>query len=387
LPLKYGLFTTFGAMHFEDVIGHEELKIKLKATVDTGRVSHALMFTGKEGTGNLAMALAFGSYLLAKNSQNEQSTVLKCNNYTHPDFHFCYPINKTDTIKSSKIISKDFITEWREALLKNPYMASGEWMAHLGIDKKQGVINVEQAKEILKSLTLRPYESEYRVMLIWLPEKMNVATSNKILKILEEPPSKTVFLLVTQNPELLLPTIISRVQMVNVKPISQPELATALVQHFGQSQENADVVAKIAQGNYLEAQKLVSENEVRVFNQEMFIKWMRFLWQKEFMELIQWSEAMNRIGRERLMLFFKYGLHVFRESLILNYSDTSIQMTGGSELAFINKFAPYVNELNALDMVQLFEDAEYHISRNANAKILLMDVSLKMMKLVRKKVS
>ena len=373
-------------MQFEDVIGHEELKVSLKSMVDSGRVSHALMFTGKEGTGNLAMALAFGSYLLAKNSQNEQSAIIKCNKYAHPDFHFCYPINKTDRIKSAKIISKDFITEWREAVLNNPYMASGEWLAHLGIEKKQGLINVHQAKEILGALSLKPYESEYRVMLIWLPEKMNMESANKILKILEEPPAKTVFLLVSENPELLLPTIISRVQMVNVKPIAQTDLSKALVENFAQDQENADVISKIAQGNYLEAQKLVGDNEVRAFNQDMFIKWMRFLWQKEFMELMQWSETMNRVGRERLMLFFKYGLHVFRESLILNYSDSSIQMTGGSELAFITKFAPYVNELNALDMVQLFEDAEYHISRNANAKILLMDVSLKMMKLVRKKV-
>ena len=374
-------------MQFDDVIGHEELKTSLKSMVDSGRVSHAIMFTGKEGTGNLALALAFGSYLLAENSQDKQSARLKCNNFVHPDFHFCYPINKTDRIKSQKIISKDFITEWREALVKNPYMASGEWLAHLGIEKKQGLINVEQAKEILKSLSLRPFESEYRVMLIWLPEKMNVQTANKILKILEEPPAKTVFLLVSENPELLLPTIISRVQMVNVKPISQPDLSNALVQNFGQEKEHADVISKIAQGNYLEAQKLVSDNEVRAFNQEMFITWMRFLWQKEFLELMQWSETMTRLGRERLMLFFKYGLHVFRESLILNYSESSIQMTGGSELAFITKFAPYVNELNAIEMVQLFEDAEYHISRNANGKILLMDVSLKMMKLVRKKVS
>jgi DNA polymerase-3 subunit delta' len=216
---------------------------------------------------------------------------------------------------------------------------------------------------------------------------MNGATANKLLKILEEPPEKTVFLLVSQNPEQLLPTILSRVQLVHVKPIAKEDLAKALVQNFGQDQTNAETISKIAQGNYLEAQKLVSENEVRAFNQEMFIQWMRFLWQKEFLELIQWSETMSKIGRERLMLFFRYGLHVFRESLIMNYSDNSIQMTGGAEMAFIAKFSPYVNELNAVDMVQLFEKAEYHISRNANAKILIMDVSLKMMKLVRKKVS
>lgn len=373
-------------MQFEDVIGHSELKEKLKTMIDTGRISHALMFTGNEGSGNLPMALAFGTYLLAKYSQDENAAIVKCKKLIHPDFHFCYPINKTKKVTGTKIVSKDFISEWRQAVIKNPYMATGEWLTHLGIGNKQGLINVHQAKEILKSLSLKPYESEFRVMLIWLPEKMNNETANKLLKILEEPPEKTVFLLVSQNPEQLLPTIQSRVQMVHVKPISPPDLANALTQNFGQSREEAETISKISQGNYLEAQKIVSNNDVRAFNQEMFIQWMRFLWQKEFLELMQWSENMAKVGRERQMLFFRYGLHVFRESLILNYADPSIQMTGGSELAFISKFSPYVNELNAIDMVMLFENAEYHISRNANPKILLMDVSLKMMKLVRKKV-
>tara|TARA_R110002050_G_scaffold41242_1_gene100026 strand:- start:13120 stop:14244 length:1125 start_codon:yes stop_codon:yes gene_type:complete len=374
-------------MQFEDVIGHEELKIQLKGMIDKGRISHALMFTGKEGTGNLAMALAFGSYVLAKNSQDEASAMAKCNKLIHPDFHFCYPVNSNDRVKGSKILSKDFIVEWREAVIENPYQTSGEWLGHLGIEKKQGLINVHQAREILSSLSLKPYESEYRVMLIWLPEKMNTETANKLLKILEEPPAKTVFLLVSQNPEQLLPTILSRVQLVNVKPIAKENIAKALVELHGQDLENAQTISKICEGNYLEAQKLVSENKIRAFNQDMFIQWMRFLWQKEFLELTQWIEVLSKVGRERLMLFFRFGLHIFRESLIMNYADASIQMTGGTELAFIKKFAPYVNELNAIEMVTLFEDAEYHISRNANPKILLMDVSLKMMKLVRKKAS
>lgn len=373
-------------MRFEDVIGHEDLKNQLKSMVDGGRISHALMFTGKEGSGNLAMALAFGNYILTKSSQNPESTQLKCDKFIHPDFYFCYPVNSTKKVTGSKILSKDFISEWREVLVENPYMSDGNWMAHLGIENKQGIINVHQGKEILQSLTLKPYESEYKLMLIWLPERMNTATANKLLKILEEPPQKTVFLLVSQNPEQLLPTIQSRVQMVNLKPISQAVLTNKLMEKYGIDQAQAQTISKISQGNYLEAQRLMGENEVRAFNQDMFIKWMRYLWQKEFLELMQWSETLSAVGRERMMEFFKYGLHVFRESLIMNYTDSSILMTGGTEMAFITKFSPYVNELNAIDMVQLFEEAEYHISRNANPRILIMDVSLKMMKLVRKKV-
>lgn len=373
-------------MQFDDVIGHKELKEQLKSMIDHGRISHALMFTGKEGTGNLPLALAFANYLLAKSSPNPDASIQKMQKLVHPDLHFCYPINKTKKVTAAKIYSKDFISEWRKSALNNPYMAVGEWLSDLGIENKQGLINVNQSAEIMNDLKLKPYESEFKIMLIWLPEKMRTEAANKVLKILEEPPEKTVFLLVSQNPEQLLPTIQSRVQMVHVKPIAQADIKSALMDKLGLDSENADSISKIAQGNYLEALKLVSDNETRAFNQDMFIQWMRFLWQKEFLELMQWSESMTKVGRERMMQFFRYGLHVFRESLVMNYADPSIQMSGGSEIGFIKKFSPYVNELNAMDMIQLFEEAEYHISRNVNPRIILMDVSLKMMKLVRKKV-
>ena len=373
-------------MQFEDVIGHDELKERLVNMIDNGRISHALMFTGSEGSGNMALALAFAEYLLCKTSPDESSCKQKMRKFVHPDLHFCYPINSTKKVTGSKIISKDFITEWRQMLSRNPYMSVSDWLAHLGIENKQGLINVNQANEIIGDLKLKPYESQYKMMLIWLPEKMNTPTANKILKILEEPPQKTVFLLVSQNPEQLLATIQSRVQIINVKPIAHNKLSEALVSKFDLDQESANNIARISQGNYLLAQKFINENEVRAFNQEMFIQWMRFLWQKEFLELMQWSETMSKVGRERLMQFFRYGLHVFRESMVMNYADESIQMTGGSEKAFIKKFSPYVNELNAIDMIELFDEAEMHIGRNANAKILIMDISLKMMKLVRKKV-
>lgn len=353
--------------------------------VDTGRISHALMFTGNEGSGNLALALAFGNYVLARYSADFDAAMYKCNKYVHPDFYFAYPINKTKKVTGTHIVSKDFISEWREALLSNPYLSNADWLAHLAIDNKQGIINVNQAKEIIKDLTLKPYESEYKAVLIWLPEKMNNETANKLLKILEEPPNKTLFLLVSQNPEQLLPTIQSRVQMVHVKPLLSKDIAQALIDNYDVDPPRAQMISKVAQGNYLEAQRLINENEVQAFNQQMFIKWMRFLWQKEFFELMQWAESLSKMGRERMMQFFRYGLHIFRECLMINYGAQSIQMSGGDELAFLQKFAPYVNASNTLEMVQLFEDAEQHISRNANPRILVMDVSLKMMKLIRKK--
>jgi DNA polymerase-3 subunit delta' len=373
-------------MDFNAVIGHDTLKQQLKSLIENQRVSHALMFTGNEGSGNLAMALAFANELLIQSSADPSATQVKTSKLIHPDLHFCYPVNSTPKITGTKILSADFASEWREFLTANPYGTLTDWMEKLGIVNKQGRINVHQAAEVLNDLKLKPYESEFKIMLVWLPEKMGIEAANKLLKILEEPPQKTIFLLVSQQPEQLLATIISRVQMVRLKPISAPELSNAIVARHGLSADEANNIARISQGNYREAQRLINHNELRAFNQEMFTKWMRFLWQKEFLELMQWSETMAKQGREKLGVFFKYGLHVFRESLMMNYGSEEIGLTGGGEKNFITKFSPYVNELNAIDMISLFEEAAYHIERNGNPKIIIMDVSLKMMKLVRKKV-
>lgn len=377
---------TFEFMDFDAVIGQEALKTQLKSLIENERVSHALLFTGNEGTGNLALALAFANELLLHTSANKEATRLKTDKLVHPDLHFCYPVNSTKKITGSKVLSADFASEWRQFLLGNPYATLTDWMEHLGIENKQGRINVHQAAEVLNDLKLKPYESEFKIMLVWLPEKMGNEAANKLLKILEEPPQKTIFLLASQHPEQLLATIISRVQMVRLKPIEAPTLANALVTRYGISADDAANTSRVAQGNYREAQRLINHNELRAFNQDMFTQWMRFLWQKEFLDLMQWSETMAKQGREKLGVFFKYGLHVFRESLMMNYGSEDVELTGGSEKAFITKFSPYVNELNAIDMISLFEEAAYHIERNGNAKFILMDVSLKMMKLVRKKV-
>lgn len=378
--------TTFEFMDFDSVIGHSELKEQLKNLINTERVSHALMFTGKEGVGNLPMAVAFANELLMHASPNKKATQLKTDKLVHPDLHFCYPVNSTKKITGSKILSADFASEWREFVLNNPYATLTDWMEKLGIDNKQGRINVNQAAEVLNNLKLKPYESEFKIMLVWLPEKMGIEAANKLLKILEEPPQKTIFLLVSEHPEQLLATIISRVQIVRVKPIVASVLANALVERHHIANEAAANISRLAQGNYREAQRLINHNELRAFNQEMFMRWMRFLWQKEFLSLMQWSETMAKQGREKLGVFFKYGLHVFRESLMMNYANSNVELSGDDEKEFIIKFSPYVNELNAIDMISLFEEAAYHIERNGNPKIIIMDVSLKMMKLVRKKI-
>lgn len=373
-------------MDFNSVIGQETIKQQLQKLIENERVSHALMFTGNEGTGNLAMALAFANALLVHSSADKAATQVKTEKLIHPDLHFCYPVNSTKKVTGSKVLSSDFAAEWRTFLSANPYATLTDWLQHLGIENKQGRINVHQAGEILQDLKLKPYESEFKIMLMWLPEKMGTEAANKLLKILEEPPQKTIFLLVSQHPEQLLATIISRVQVVHLKPIKASVLAQAITNRHQLSAAEASTISRVAQGNYREAQRLINHNELRAFHQEMFTQWMRFLWQKEFLDLMQWTETMAKQGREKLVVFFKYGLHVFRESLMINYASPEVSLTGQSEQQFITKFSPYVNELNAIDMISLFEEAAYHIERNGNPKIIIMDVSLKMMKLVRKKI-
>ncbi len=370
-------------MNYDIVIGHNDLKNKLKKIVESGRIAQGIMFSGKEGSGNLALAVAFASDILCRNSEDLQICRKQCDKLIHPDLHFCFPVTTTQKVKSNPV-SASFLNEWREALTANPYLTPFEWFRHLGVENKQGIINVRQSSEILTELSLKPFASEYKVMIIWLPERMNKPAANKLLKILEEPPEKTVFLLVSQNPELLLPTILSRVQNIRVKPISRSDMEQALIGQYDLPREQAALIAKAAQGNYNEARRMISESETEQFNREKFIEWMRLLWTKEYDRLLKWIDEVARIGRERQKMFMKYSLHIIRESLIKGYSGDDLSFSGGEEETFLEKFHKYVNAANAVEMMILFEDASYHVASNANPRILLADMSFRLMKLIRK---
>lgn len=377
-------FSTFGPMLFEDVIGQEEVKKHLIQTVEEGRISHAQLFVGPEGSGTLPLAIAYARYVINHASPDVDAANLKVDKLVHPDLHFCYPVNTTTRVKS-KPVSANFIAEWRQAILENPYTNLFQWLNHLGIENKQGLINVEQSMEILKTLSLKAFESEFKIMIIWMAEKMNNQTANKLLKIIEEPPEKTLFILVAENYDMILPTILSRTQLVKVPPIKKDDLKQALISKHGLPEETAASVAHLSSGNYLEALRLIKSSDQENFNQAQFIAWMRLCFSKKYFEILDWVEVMAKSGREKQKNFLSYGLHIFRESLMKNFGGEELVRLEGTEKGFVEKFAPFVNQANCLQMVELFEKSIYHIERNANPKILFLDVSLKMLKLLRVK--
>jgi len=373
------------------VLGQKEVKTHLIDAIKNGRIAHAQLFTGKRGTGGLALALAYAQLIVANFTDGnwtdtpDESAKLKAQKMVHPDIHFTFPVNKTDTIKPKHPKSDDFIHLFRQAVLKNPYLDLNDWYDFIGIGNSQGNISVAESENILRKLSLKPFESKFKILIIWMPERMNNAASNKILKILEEPPKNTLFILVAEDTDQLLPTIISRTQIIKLSPLSDSEITQGLISQFNIPNAQAQGISHLASGNYQIAVKLTHENKIGDFNRNEFTAWMRLCFTKDVNNLMKWSANMGKQKRENLKLFFQYALHMFRESLILNYSDESLLRLEGSEKEFAQKFATYINQANCIRMIREFEESIAHIQRNANPKILLFDLSIQVMKLIKVK--
>jgi DNA polymerase-3 subunit delta' len=371
-------------MQYDAVIGQSELKERLQKSVRENRISHAQLFVGPEGSGALPMAVAYACQVLTENSQNPEATRKKCEKLTHPDLHFCFPVNTTKSVKKDPR-SSHFLKEWREALLTNPYLNLYQWLNKLGIENKQGIIAVRQAEEIQQDLALKAFEASYKIMILWMPEKLHEKASNKLLKIIEEPPQKTLFILVSENAELLLPTIISRTQITRIPRLSSEELKDALNKRHNMDEASAQSAAFLSEGNYLEALRILNSSNEEMSFKSTFQNWMRSLYTKDIYEVMDFVEQIARVGRERQKHFLTYGLHIFRESLMANYATKDLVRTSGDEANFVEKFSPFIHAGNALSFASEFEEAIYHIERNVNAKIVFTDLSLKSMKLIRVK--
>jgi DNA polymerase-3 subunit delta' len=378
-------------MKMDRVIGQEGIKSHLIEAIKNGRIAHAQLFTGKKGSGGLPLALAYAQLIVANFSTGDwtekpdESALIKSQKIVHPDIHFVFPVNKTDTIKPKDPVSDDFIHLFRKVIIKNPYQSLNDWYNFIGIGNSQGKIGVPEIVILLKKLSLKPFESKFKVIIIWMPELMNDQAANKILKILEEPPKNTLFLLVSEDTDQLLPTIISRTQIVKLAPLTDQEVASGLITQFKIPTTQASGMAHLASGSYQRAIKLTKENKIGEFNRNEFVSWMRLCFTKDVNSLMMWSANMAKQKRENLKLFFEYALHMFRESLILNYCDPSLLRLEGSEKEFAIKFAPFINQANCIRMVNEFEEAIVHTGRNANSKILLFDLSIQVMKLIKVK--
>ncbi len=382
-------------MLFSEIPGQDHLKNHLINTAKKGRIPHAQLFYGPEGSGTLAMAIAYAQYIICQNSGDDnagenESCNLKFSHFNHPDLHFVYPTITTEEVKS-KPKSLDFIQEWREFLKENPYGSLFDWYKALGVQNKQGEIRVEDATEIVKSLSLKSHEGGYKVMIIWMADKMNIPASNKLLKLLEEPTDKTVFILVTEHIEDILQTISSRCQALGFGALPEKVIQQALVSRLAVEEKRAQRIAHQAQGNYNRALQLVQGDTDESVFEAWFVTWVRAAFRAKgkpevIQDLIEWSEQIAGMGRETQKKFLNYCINLFRQALLLNYqADTLVYFEPTVDKFRIENFAPFVSGANIVAIYKELSDAIYHIERNGNAKIILTDLSIKLTRLIHQK--
>ena len=383
-------------MLFANILGLSHIKNHLTSSADAGRIPHAQLFVGPEGCGTLPMALAYMQYIVCANQNGEnsggnQACNLKFNSLSHPDMHFAFPVANSDKIKSHAV-SNHYMVEWRQFVQEQPYGNLFDWYLFIGIEKKQGQIGVDEAQEVVKKLALKSYEGGYKVMLIWMAEKMNTSAANKLLKLIEEPPEKTVFILITEDEEQIIQTIRSRCQILHFPPLAEESIANGLV-NSGLNQQEAFQLAHEANGNYNKALDLMNKDSEDLVFEKWFVQWVRSAFKAKgnkaaIHELILWSEEVAKTGRETQKKFLHYCLVVMRQAMLVNFNVKDLAFMQIHVDGFsLEKFAPFIHENNIQSIVTELEDAIYHIERNGNSKIIFTDLSIKLTRLLHKKAS
>ena len=381
-------------MLFKNVLGLEHIKNHLVTTAETGRVAHAQLFVGPEGSGVLSMALAYAQYLLCGNTGGENDggnpvCNTKCNSLTHPDLHFAFPVSNSDKVKSHAV-SDHYLEEWRQFVKEQPYGNLFDWYRHIGIEKKQGQIGVDEAQDMVKKLSLKSYEGGYKILIVWMAEKMNTSAANKLLKLIEEPPDKTVLLLLAEEEEQIINTIRSRCQILNFPPLAEQAITDELLLR-GVSQTEALTIALEANGNFNKALDLLNKDSEDLVFERWFVQWVRSAFKAKgnkgaIQELILWSDEVSKTGREVQKKFLAYCLTMMRQALLLNYKANELVHAKVHMEGFdLKKFAPFVHENNILDIVKELEQAIFHEERNGNSKLIFTDLSIKLTRLLHAK--
>lgn len=365
-------------MKFEEVIGQEEAKERLMQLVQESRLPHALMLCGPMGSGKMALALAFASYLLA------DSPMLR--KWEHPDLHFSYPVIKPTGVSADhKMVSDDFSKEWHEMLSQGAYFTMDQWLGYMNASNQQAQIGAGESDSLIHKLSLKSSQGGYKICIMWLPERMNGECANKILKLLEEPPHQTLFLMVCEEPEKLIETIRSRVQRIDIKRISDEAIKTALMEKRGLEKEGACRIAHIANGSWLKAlEGLQADGENKLFL-DMFIMLMRFSYARNIKEMKNWSETIAGFGREKQKRMLSYFLHMIRENFIYNFHLPELNYMTQEEENFSHNFARFINEANVEEITEMLQRAQRDIGQNANAKIVFFDLALNMIVLLLRK--
>lgn len=372
---------------FKDIIGQEATQKKLIQEVQEGRIPHAQLFCGPVGVGKLPLALAYARYICCPHHTETDAcgtcpSCVKWDKLVHPDVHFVFPIvNKAKGGKAS--VCNDFLPQWRQQLLASPYFYLNHWLDSMGAENKQAQIFAQESDEIIRKLNLKSSEGGYKVTIVWQPEKMNPTCANKLLKLLEEPPEKTVFLLVSEAPEMILSTILSRTQRFNIPKIEETEVAVALQTKYGVQPKDSETIAHLANGNFIKALETIHLNEENELFFNLFVSLMRLSYQRKIREMKQWSEQLAGIGRERQKNFFEYCQRMIRENFIYNLHRREMNYMTLPEQNFATRFAPFINERNVMGIMDELSEAQIHIEQNVNARMIFFDFSLKMIVLLK----
>ena len=365
-------------MAFEQVIGQQEAQERLMQMVNEGRLPHAVMLCGPQGSGKMALAMGLAKVLLGDNAMMQK--------WEHPDLHFTYPTIKLPSMSAEhKPVSDDFAKEWHELIMAGPYFTMTEWLEMMGGENQQAIITAGESDALIRKLSLKSSQGGYKVSVIWLPERMNLECANKILKLLEEPPQQTVFIMVCQEPERLLETIRSRVQRIDIKKITDEDIEQALVSKRGLTQDMAHRTARMANGSWLKALEMLSVDSENELFLDMFQSLMRLAYQRKVKDLKTWSERMAGMGREKQKRFLEYFLRLIRENFMYNFQQEELCYMTQREEEFARNFARFINEANILPISDLANLAIRDIGQNANAKIVFFDMALQMIVLLIQK--
>jgi len=373
-------------MLFKDIVGNDIAKSRLLNTVRDSRVSHAQLFLGPEGSGKIQLALAYAQYINCTNRTESDScnvcpSCIKYNKLIHPDLHFVFPSAATG---DTKALSKNFIHKWREYLLMNKFHASfTDWINFLGVERKQAIINKDDCNEIIRTLSYKQYEAEYKVMIIWMTEKLFHASAPKLLKILEEPPEKTLFILIAEDQDQILSTILSRAQLFKISKLSDAELTTALQLQYQVDSKLIRRAVNMSDGNYIAAERCLNqiEDERQYFS--LFTNWMRACYLNNIVKVNTYMGDFSKMSRENQKAFLIYGINILRACFLLHYDNSTISRLDEEEQIFVKKFSVFVTPINIGAFSKAFNDAVSHVERNANANILFVDVSLKVHQFIK----
>lgn len=368
-------------MLFDEIIGQEEAKARLRQEFAAGKVAHALMLCGPEGCGALPLAISFAQMLLSDDGRNA-SQKLMADKLSHPDMHFAFPIYKKSSGKEA--YCDEFLKEWREINLTNPYFGMAEWMEAAGAENQQLIIYANESDAITKKLSLKSSQGGYKVMIIWLPEKLHETCANKLLKLLEEPPAQTVFILVSEQPDRVLQTIRSRTQMINLPRLSQDDIEHRLIEKHCIAPAEAKRISRASAGNMMAALRTITDDQETALFFDLFVLLMRLSYARKVKEMKQWADKVASMGRERQKNFLMYCQKMIRENFIYNFQhQDDLNYMNEKEADFAVRFAPFINENNVIGMMDELSLAQRDISQNVNAKFVFFDFALKMIVLIK----